>query len=205
MNVCKLSQLSGIEQLTQTKKMSDHYYTYHQLKMAVNTIGNTRRTSSHNIKTSLDIIHDITVLKHAANVLHLQCKNSHLFDRIQSKLLGSNFRQPPIKNHQKIVKTVKKKQKPLISQIMQGNNGDDIDKHNDKQEIDGIVEEEQTINFQFDSSDFQRYLDANSEIIGRLQAIRREKSFFGATKEEIDLSKQFAQNTAAIVQYSSLP
>eukprot|EP01084_Bolivina_argentea_P232641 392074_1 len=208
-NGINVNKLSGIEQLTQTKKMNDNYYTYFQLKMAINTIINTRRKSSHSMKTSLDIIHDINILKHKSNNLNLQCKNNNLFNRIQSKLLGPNFKQPPMKIHEKIVKTVKKKKK------LKGNDKQEMDEenkdnnnnnnnNNNEEEYD-IIQQEEKIKFEFDSSDFQRYLDANSEIIGRLQAIRKEKSFYGVTKEEIDLNRQFAENTAAIVKYSSLP
>merc|ERR1711902_471040 len=79
------------------------------------------------------------------------------------------------------------------------------DKNNENDATDTYELVEEKVKFEFDSSDLQRYLDANSEIIGRLQTIRREKSFYGVTQEEIDLSKQFAKNTAAIVQYASLP
>lgn len=196
-----IDRLSGVEQLTQSKQMNDFYFTYHQLKLGVNRIAKTRRTSPHSMKTSLDIIHDINVLKQKANDLKLPIAKTNLFDRIQMKLLGSNFKQPPLKTNTKIVKTIKKKKKlkPLIDK-------EEIDnKEIDKEDEFEIIEKKETVKFKFDSSDLQRYLDANSEIIGRLQAIRKEKSFYGVTQEEIDLSTQFAENTAAIIRYSSLP
>ena len=227
-----IDKLSGVEQLTHSKQMNDYYFTYHQLKMCVNQIQSTRRKPPHSMKTSLDIIHDINVLKHKAQKLKLPIGKTHFFDQIQTKLLGSNFRQPPLKTNTKIVKTIKKKRKlkPLITkpkpqksdkeekdvtetkdenkeneETKQNNNDKDNDKDNDKREEYEIIEKKESVKFKFDSSDLQRYLDANSEIIGRLQAIRRQKSFYGVTQEEIDLSTQFAENTAAIVQYSSLP
>eukprot|EP01084_Bolivina_argentea_P024548 45743_1 len=50
-----VKKLSGIEELTKATKMNDHYYTYHQLKMALNTIIQTRPQPAHSLLTSLDI------------------------------------------------------------------------------------------------------------------------------------------------------
>lgn len=164
--------------------------------MAVDHIAATRRVPVHSMKTSLDIIHDVNVLRDTAKQLNLPCSKTDLFERIQSKLLGQGFRQPPLKTNERII-TKKRKRK-------------DFGEREEKQMISEsadlseyeVVEEK--VQFQFDASDVQRYLDANSEIIGRLQTIRREKSFYGVTQEEVDLSKQFAENTTAIVKYSSL-
>jgi len=137
--------------------------------------------------------------------------------------LGADFKQPPIQSHSKMVKRMrkKKKSKPLIEQNKTAQTDkeemDKMEEEEKEQKMDEhkeenggneeyeMVEEEEEVLFEFNSSDFQRYLDANSEIIGRLQAIRSQKTFFGVTKEEIDLNQQFAQNTATIIRYSSLP
>merc|ERR1712228_493561 len=196
-------------QLTQTKKMNDECYTYHQLKMAINTIIKTRKKPTHSVKTSLDIIHDLNVLRHKAKELKLQCANSNLFDRIQSKLLGTNFKQPALKTHTKIIKKNQSENnlKPLIQRKRESveNGKEEMDenemKENEQNKEAAVDEETQKIEFQFDSSDLQRYLDANSEIIGRLQSIRKQKSFYGVTQEEIDLNKQFAKNVATMMKY----
>lgn len=209
-----INKLSGIEQLTESKKMNDHYFTYHQLKLAVNAIMQTRKKSPHSMKTSLDVIHDLNVLKHTAKQLSLPCARSDLFQRIQSNLLGAKFKQPPLKVNSKVIVKRSKCLKPPTGKQEMDEEDDDLErvqKSNEQEEEkksvaeEEIVEKRETVKFQFDASDLQRYLDANSEIIGRLQTIRKEKSFYGVTQEEIDLSKQFAENTAAIIQYSSFP
>ena len=178
--------------MSKDKTLNDQYYTFHQLKIATDHIAETRRVPVHGMKTSLDIIHDINVLKQLAAQLNMPCAKTDLFQRIQSKLLGPSFKQPPLKKNQRTV--TKRKPKQVSDKTEADSTG--------QTEFEMVEEKEE---FEFDASDVQRYLDANSEIIGRLETIRREKSFYGVTQEEIDLSRQFAENTAAIVQYSDLP
>ena len=57
----------------------------------------------------------------------------------------------------------------------------------------------------FDENDYQRFLDANSAIIGRLQGIQSHKTMYGVTEEEIRLSNRFAHNVAAILEHADMP
>ena len=65
--------------------------------------------------------------------------------------------------------------------------------------------ETREIVWDFDASTFQQFLDSNSEILGRMQTIRNDKSFYGVTKEEIDLSDKLSHNMSIIMEYADIP
>ena len=191
-------QVSGQQYLKNKAMKSQKDYVYSELKNALDTIS-TQRNKPYlgtNLATSIDILDDINRIKNTCVQLGLNGHNNDnlkFLDFHQNRILTNNkknkvFKQPPYKIHTK----------KSTSNDTNNNNNNDMDMDmNDKQNND--------IKFEFDSTDFQIFLDANAEILNKLNLIRKEKTFYGVTNEETELASKFTKNTTNILKYGDIP
>ncbi|ETO22829.1 hypothetical protein RFI_14363 [Reticulomyxa filosa] len=203
----KITASGSTVSVTQSPEVLEDLNNLRKLKKCLDEIKNTRVARTKHFMTTTDVIQEFAAMENALihDLKHSE-KSAVLVKRLMDTLVAKN-----VATHY-YNKTAKKQQcmRELRGSTQSATQQTEhkVDDTNDDQKI----KKEETNDtsstaddVEFDFIDMQCYLDANSEILGRLQTIRNEKPFYGVTAEEIQLSQQFSDNMSTLILNAKLP